>query len=109
MFAIQLAKQAGFRVIASASPRSFDLVKSYGADHVVSYADHTAALKEINDITQGGVVKALDCVGGKPNIKFAVDAFGPSGGDITRSCLEASRIDHRSNYRISCYIDILER
>lgn len=102
MFAIQLAKQAGFRVIASASPRSFDLVKSYGADHVVSYADHTAALKEINDITQGGVVKALDCVGGKPNIKFAVNAFGPSGGDII-SILPGGK-SHRSEVKLQDFL-----
>jgi NADPH:quinone reductase-like Zn-dependent oxidoreductase len=102
MFAIQLAKQAGFRVIASASPRSFGLVKSYGADHVVSYTDHTAALKEINDVTQGGVVTALDCVGGKPNIKFAVDAFGPSGGDIT-SILPGGK-SHRSEVKLQDFL-----
>lgn len=83
MFVIQLAKLAGFRVIASASPKSFDLVKSFGAEHVVSYADHAAALKEIHTITEGGVVKAIDCVGGKPNMRFAVDAFGDKGGVLT--------------------------
>lgn len=31
----QLAKLAGYKVIATASPKNFDLVKSYGADEVV--------------------------------------------------------------------------
>lgn len=98
MFIIQLARLAGFKVIASASPRSFDLVKSYGADHVVSYADHKAALSEIHDITQGGVTHAVDCVGGKPNLRFAVDAFGPSGGKIT-SILPGGK-SHRGNVKL---------
>lgn len=38
-YAVQLAKQAGAHVIATASPRSADAVKSAGADEVV---DHTA-------------------------------------------------------------------
>ena len=95
MFVIQLAKIVGYRVIASASSRSFDLVKSYGADHVVSYADHQAALKEIHSITGGGVNIGVDCVGGKPNVKFAVDAFGKEGGVLT-SILPGGK-SHRSN------------
>ena len=35
MFAVQLAKLLGYKVIATASPKNFDLVKSYGADEVV--------------------------------------------------------------------------
>jgi NADPH:quinone reductase-like Zn-dependent oxidoreductase len=35
MFAVQLAKLAGYKVVATASPKNFDLVKSYGADEVV--------------------------------------------------------------------------
>lgn len=35
MFAVQLAKLAGYKVIATASEKNFDLVKSYGADEVV--------------------------------------------------------------------------
>lgn len=83
MFVIQLAKVAGLRVIASASPRSFDLLKGLGADHVVSYADHPAAIKEIKQVTNDGVTKAVDCVGGKANVRFAVDAFGPGGGVLS--------------------------
>lgn len=83
MFVIQLARVAGLQVIASCSPRSFDLVKSFGANHVVSYADHAAALKEIKQITNGGVMKGVDCVGGKANLRFAVDAFGPAGGVLS--------------------------
>ena len=97
MFVMQLARIAGYRVIASASPRSFDLVKSYGAEHVVSYADHAAALKEIHSVTGGGVNIAVDCVGGKSNVRFAVDAFGKGGGVLT-SILPGGK-SHRSNVK----------
>jgi NADPH:quinone reductase-like Zn-dependent oxidoreductase len=95
MFVIQLARLAGFRVIASASPRSFDLVKSYGAEHAVSYTDHAAALQEIHTVTGGGVNIAVDCVGGKPNVRSAVDAFGKDGGVLT-SILPGGK-SHRSD------------
>jgi NADPH:quinone reductase-like Zn-dependent oxidoreductase len=38
-YAVQLARRVGAEVTASASPRSVDRVRAYGADHVV---DHTA-------------------------------------------------------------------
>ena len=41
--AIQLARQAGYRVIATASPRNFDHVRSLGAVAAVDYNSSTAA------------------------------------------------------------------
>ena len=40
-FAVQLAKQAGATVIATASPRSADVVRSYGANQIVDYTSTT--------------------------------------------------------------------
>jgi NADPH:quinone reductase-like Zn-dependent oxidoreductase len=87
MFAIQLARRAGYNVIATASPSSFDLVKSYGAHRVVSYRDQDAALIEIKKLTNGGVSAGLDCVGGQKNITFAVNAFGPKGGKLSTTLM----------------------
>ncbi|KAL8278324.1 hypothetical protein RQP46_009216 [Phenoliferia psychrophenolica] len=39
LYAIQLAKMSGYTVIATCSPKNFDLVKSYGADAAYAYAD----------------------------------------------------------------------
>lgn len=47
---VQLARLAGYKVVATASEKNFDLVKSYGADKVVSYADHEAAIAEISPL-----------------------------------------------------------
>jgi NADPH:quinone reductase-like Zn-dependent oxidoreductase len=96
---IQLARRAGYHVIATSSPKSFDLVRSFGADQVVSYQDHPAALSEIARLTNGGVVAGLDCVGGQKNIDFAIKAFGPSGGKIT-SLLPGSK-SKRADVRLS--------
>jgi NADPH:quinone reductase-like Zn-dependent oxidoreductase len=41
-YAVQLAKQAGAVVTATASARSADRVRRYGADRVVDYLDYTA-------------------------------------------------------------------
>merc|ERR1711939_974735 len=59
LFATQIAKKAGCTVVVSASPRSFDLVKSYGADHVFDYRSPGAA-KEIKNKFPN-ISRALDC------------------------------------------------
>ncbi len=35
MFALQLAKMAGYKIVSTCSPRNFELVKSLGADVVI--------------------------------------------------------------------------
>jgi NADPH:quinone reductase-like Zn-dependent oxidoreductase len=42
-FTVQLAKEAGAIVIATASPRSTDTVRAFGADHIVDYTATTIA------------------------------------------------------------------
>lgn len=56
----QVAKLAGCTVVATASPHSFDLVKSYGADAVFDYHD-------------SGVVEAI--TSRYPDISMAVDCY----------------------------------
>jgi NADPH:quinone reductase-like Zn-dependent oxidoreductase len=43
-YAVQLAKQAGAIVTATASARSAERLRGYGADRIVDYVDYTAAL-----------------------------------------------------------------
>jgi NADPH:quinone reductase-like Zn-dependent oxidoreductase len=74
LYAIQLAKLAGLKVIATASPKSHDLVKEYGADDVFDYRSPTA----VEDIIQA-----------YPNIDRAVDCF--SEGSSTDFCAKVVR------------------
>jgi NADPH:quinone reductase-like Zn-dependent oxidoreductase len=52
-FAVQLAKQAGALVIATASPRSADAVRAEGADQIIDYTTTTVA---------GAIIEPVDVV-----------------------------------------------
>lgn len=51
--AVQLIKLSGYRVIATASKKNFDYVKSLGADFVVDYHDGKKAVEEIKEFAAG--------------------------------------------------------
>jgi NADPH:quinone reductase-like Zn-dependent oxidoreductase len=64
-FAIQLAANAGYEVIAVCSSSTKSLVASLGADHVVTYNGKTDLhiVGEVLCLAQGRLTKALDLVG----------------------------------------------
>lgn len=73
LFAIQLAKRAGLQAIATASPRSFDLAKRYGADAVFDYRSSTA----VSEITEAypDIRRALDCFSEGGSASFCANAL----------------------------------
>lgn len=80
LFAIQLAKAAGYTVVATASPRSFDLVRSYGADKVFDYRSSTSVaeiIREFPDITI-----ALDCFSEGNSTEFCAKVIQNRGGKV---------------------------
>jgi len=79
LFAIQLAKLAGFKVITTASPRNFDLVKQYGADEVVDYHDASSAIESIKKLTNGSIAKALDTISEGESFRISLESFAESG------------------------------
>lgn len=83
MYAVQLAKLIGYKVAATCSPHSFDLVKGLGADLVVDYHNPTEAVQKIKEASNGKVVGSLECIGGKENTQLAIDTFGEAGGKLT--------------------------
>ena len=83
MYAVQLAKLIGYKVAATCSPHSFDLVKGLGADLVDDYHNPTEAVKQIKEASNGKVVGSLECIGGKENTQLAIDTFGEDGGKLT--------------------------
>ena len=62
LYTIQIAKHSGLFVIATASERNFDLVRSLGADVVVDYRDPAKAAKQIREAAPGPIEHVLDCV-----------------------------------------------
>lgn len=82
LFALQLAKAMGYKVVSTASPHSFDLVKQYGADEVVNYKQGPEASKKIKEITGGGVKLGLDCISEGGSFKICLDAFKEGPGQL---------------------------
>jgi NADPH:quinone reductase-like Zn-dependent oxidoreductase len=63
LYAIQIAKHSGLYVIATASERNFDLVRSFGADVVVDYRDPAKAARQIREAAAPRPIEhVLDCV-----------------------------------------------
>ncbi|KAK2469288.1 hypothetical protein H9L39_19005 [Fusarium oxysporum f. sp. albedinis] len=80
LYHIQLAKTAGYKVVVTASPRSFDLVKSYGADAVFDYNSPTV----VSDITREfpDITKAVDCFSEGKSTEIAEEIIKHKGGKV---------------------------
>lgn len=78
---VQFAKQAGLYVIATASAKNFDLVKSLGADEVFDYKEPDAGAK-IKASTKGELKYVIDTISEEPSAKVVFDALGDEGGVI---------------------------
>lgn len=73
------ARRSGFTTIATCSPRNFELVKSYGADHVFDYADEKTA-EAIRRVAGGQLEYAMDCITDKLSVACCYAAMARTGG-----------------------------
>ncbi|KAJ4361501.1 Zinc-binding oxidoreductase alcohol dehydrogenase [Ascochyta clinopodiicola] len=80
LFAIQLAKKAGFTVVTTASRHSFDLVKNYGADDVFDYHKSTAVQEIIK--AHPNISRALDCFSEGGSTQFCAQVLQRGGGKV---------------------------
>lgn len=87
LMAIQFAKAAGCTIIATASPRSFDLVKKYGADHVFDYRSKTA----VEDITKQfpKISAAIDCYSEGASTDFCARVVQKAKGKVVALLINA--------------------
>jgi NADPH:quinone reductase-like Zn-dependent oxidoreductase len=89
-FAVQLAKQAGAYVIATASPRSADAVRTQGADQIIDYTTTTApdALTEPVDVVLNLVMASEGQIAALTGLirpgGVIVTTTTPTAGDPTR-------------------------
>ncbi|GKT90373.1 zinc binding enoyl-reductase [Colletotrichum tofieldiae] len=74
LFALQLAKLAGYTVVTTASPHSYDLVKRYGANHVYNYKSENWVQEVTSNFPD--ITLALDC--------FSEGGSGPSTGQVLK-------------------------
>ncbi|EGX90051.1 zinc-binding dehydrogenase family oxidoreductase, putative [Cordyceps militaris CM01] len=80
--AIQLLRLSGYLPVVTCSTRSFDLVKSYGAEAAFDYHDPACA-SQIRQYTNNGLCFALDCITNTQSIKICYGAIRRSGGRYT--------------------------
>ncbi|KAJ3399220.1 hypothetical protein HDU80_008151 [Chytriomyces hyalinus] len=77
--AIQFAKLSGFTVISTASPSSFDYVKSLGADFVFDYNSPTVSA-DIRAASKDAIEHVLDCISEGSSLKISAESFSAQGG-----------------------------
>ena len=80
-YAIQFAKLGGFRVLTTASPKNFNLVKELGADEVFDYGDENVVDK-IRGYTGNALEIAIDTISEGKTPKQVTGAIGGKGGRV---------------------------
>ncbi|KAG9253028.1 chaperonin 10-like protein [Emericellopsis atlantica] len=80
LFHLQVAKAAGYTVVTTASPRSFELVKKFGADTVFDYRSPTV----VKDILAKypNLTKAVDCFSEGASSSICAQVLKPKGGKV---------------------------
>ncbi|KAA1472741.1 dehydrogenase [Dentipellis sp. KUC8613] len=103
-FVVQFAKLSGLYVIATASPRNFDLVKSLGADEVFDYHDPEVG-KKIKASTGGKLKYAVDNVAEKGSSQIISEALSDEGGNIASLLsYEAPRPGVTVSFSVACHL-----
>ncbi|KAF5632281.1 TOXD [Fusarium tjaetaba] len=80
LYHIQLAKAAGCTVVTTASPRSTQLVRQYGADAVFDYNSPSVAEDIIKEYPK--ITKAVDCFSEGKSTSICAAVLKPSGGKV---------------------------
>jgi NADPH:quinone reductase-like Zn-dependent oxidoreductase len=79
-YAVQLAKLSGCKVIATASPKNFEYIKSLGADHVFDYKDKDVVAK-IREVAPT-LKFSFDGISEQGSANLIEQCFGSEGGKI---------------------------
>ncbi|KAI9456063.1 dehydrogenase [Lactarius psammicola] len=80
-YVIQFAKLGGLRVITTASPKNFDLVKGLGADEVFDYRDESV-VENIRATTGNALDIAVDTISDGKTPEQVTSAIGDKGGKV---------------------------
>ena len=73
---IQYAKLTNFNIIATCSPRNFDLVRSYGAAHVFDYKND-CSIDGIKELVQGELKLCVDCISTQGSAEYCASVLAP--------------------------------
>ncbi|KAK4700952.1 hypothetical protein P7C70_g5289, partial [Phenoliferia sp. Uapishka_3] len=78
LYVIQLAKLSGYTVVATCSPKNFDLLKSYGAESVFAYSDSETPAKIAEAYPTLAI--AVDTISEKSTSALASQSMGAKAG-----------------------------
>lgn len=94
--------RSGYKVITTASPKNFDLVKSYGAVEVFDYRDPECG-KKINKYTKNKLRYAWDCVSTDETAQICADALTTEPGSRYGCILDPkfSRVDVKYTFTLA--------
>lgn len=81
-YVIQLASQAGLRVITTASPKHEERLKALGASVIFDYHDKDVSLK-IREFTKDKLASAADCTSTDDSAREIFAAIGSAGGIVS--------------------------
>lgn len=87
MYVCQLANLAGLRIISTASPNNFDLVRSFGASSVVDYRAPDVVQQILHAAGLGGVDYAYDAISQGDSVKLASEVLKAKIGGLRRVVL----------------------
>jgi NADPH:quinone reductase-like Zn-dependent oxidoreductase len=90
--------RAGYRAIATCSPKNADLVRSYGAEAVFDYHSEQCA-EEIRSYTKNTLRYVLDCITEPATVDLCLRSIGRAGGKYCG--LEAFADELRSRKAVS--------
>ncbi|EUC27697.1 hypothetical protein COCCADRAFT_111014 [Bipolaris zeicola 26-R-13] len=80
--AVQYAKLSGYEVIATSSPRNFDLLRKLGADHVFDYNEPNVGAK-IREVTSDKLKLVFDCIAEGNSFDITAAAISSTGGHMS--------------------------
>ena len=92
---IQYAKLSNFEVATTCSPHNFELVRSYGADHVYDYKD-ASSIADINAVVQSGLQHCVDCISTPESAEFCAAVLAHGGIYSSIGLAESPRQDVRT-------------
>ena len=78
--AIQLARAAGYHVVATASNKNHELASALGASRVFDYADPNVVRTVVDFLLGGRVAGAFDCIGHADTSRKCADILDKLGG-----------------------------
>ena len=87
MFAVQLAKLEGHTVVAIASQKNFELLKSLGADQCFDYKSDNWKQEAIEALKKVGSPLAIDTISTDATLGACAEILQASGGKVVASTL----------------------